>query len=77
MHHVPFDIPKHKTHSVKLMAVVNRLQQIMLNENLSPDELVGCAEIVKDNYNRFCSINNQKTGEIKAPNMPNPPPRRP
>jgi len=58
------------------MAVVNRLQQIMLNENLSPEELVGCAEIVKDNYDRFCSIDNQKTGVIKASKMPNPPPRR-
>lgn len=77
MHHVPLDIPKHKTHSVKLMAVVNRLQQIMLNENLSPEELVGCAEIVKDNYSKLYSISHPKTSEISAQNMPKPPPRRP
>ncbi|MGS2265888.1 meiotically up-regulated 80 protein [Escherichia coli] len=35
------------------MAIVHRLQQIMVNENLTPDELVGCAEIVWDNYGRF------------------------
>lgn len=26
------------------MAIVHRLQQIMVNENLTPDELVGCID---------------------------------
>ncbi|WP_415373244.1 meiotically up-regulated 80 protein [Escherichia coli] len=38
------------------MAIVQRLQRIMVNENLTPDELVGCAEIVRDNYGRFNHI---------------------
>lgn len=58
MHRLSRDIPKHKTHSVKLMAVVHRLQNLMINENLSPEELVGCAEIVRDNYDRFNDIDN-------------------
>lgn len=53
MHRIPGEIPHHKTKNIKLMAIVQRLQQIMVNENLTPDELVGCAEIVRDNYGRF------------------------
>ena len=46
MHRIPGEIPHHKTKNIKLMAIVQRLQRIMVNENLTPDELVGCAEIV-------------------------------
>lgn len=46
MHRIPGEIPQHKTKNIKLMAIVHRLQQIMVNENLTPDELVGCAEMV-------------------------------
>ncbi|EFH9154115.1 TPA: hypothetical protein ACNRVB_004431 [Escherichia coli] len=53
MHRIPGEIPHHKTKNIRLMAIVHRLQQIMVNENLTPDELVGCAEIVRDNYGRF------------------------
>ncbi|HII2167992.1 TPA: hypothetical protein ACYZYV_002228 [Escherichia coli] len=49
------------------MAIVHRLQQIMVNENLTPDELVGCAEIVRDNYGRFNYIGQSRVA---------PPPRR-
>ncbi|EPK5091194.1 hypothetical protein [Escherichia coli] len=50
MHRIPGEIPQHKTKNIKLMAIVQRLQRIMVNENLTPDELVGCVEIVRDNY---------------------------
>ncbi|EPB7380219.1 MULTISPECIES: meiotically up-regulated 80 protein [Enterobacteriaceae] len=50
-----------------MMAIVHRLQQIMVNENLTPDELVGCAEIVRDNYGRFNYIGQSRVA---------PPPRR-
>lgn len=53
MHRIPGEIPHHKTKNIKLMAIVHRLQQIMVNENLTPDELVGCAQIVRDNYERL------------------------
>lgn len=39
MHRIPGEIPHHKTKNIKLMAIVHRLQQIMVNENLTPDEL--------------------------------------
>lgn len=60
MHGIPGEIPQHNTKNIKLMAIVYRLQQIMVNENLTPDELVGCAEIVRDNYVRFNDIEQSK-----------------
>ncbi|MGF6422115.1 hypothetical protein ABIE11_001603 [Lelliottia sp. 489] len=63
--------PVHTTKSVKLMAVVHRLQQIMINENLTPDELVGCAGVVRDNHRKYHDISNPKLDVIQ------PPPRRP
>lgn len=60
MHRIPCEIPQHNTKNIKLMAIVHRLQQIMVNENLTPDELVGCAEIVRDNYVRFNDIEQSK-----------------
>lgn len=63
--------PMHTTKNIKLMAVVHRLQQIMINENLTPDELVGCAVVVRDNHRKYNDISNQKSVVIQ------PPPRRP
>lgn len=70
--------PVHTTKSIKLMAVVHRLQQIMINENLTPDELVGCAGIVRDNHRKYSDISNLKIevfAPAKGPKIP--PPRRP
>ena len=60
MHRIPGEIPQHNTKNIKLMAIVHRLQQIMVNENLTPDELVGCVEKVRDNYVRFNDIEQSK-----------------
>nr|WP_230391356.1 hypothetical protein [Enterobacter ludwigii] len=70
--------PVHTTTSIKLIAVVHRLQQIMINENLTPAELVGCAEIVRDSYGKCLDISNPKIevfAPAKGPKIP--PPRRP
>ncbi|EPM9259228.1 hypothetical protein RCM96_17525 [Escherichia coli] len=77
MHRIPGEIPHHKTKNIKLMAIVQRLQRIMVNENLTPDELVGCAEIVRDNYRRFNDISRQKIETSRPANMPKQPSRRP
>lgn len=69
MHRIPGEIPQHKTKNIKLMAIVHRLQQIMVNENLTPDELVGCAEMVRDNYRRFNDISRQKIEVFRPANM--------
>ncbi|MCK6999650.1 hypothetical protein [Enterobacter kobei] len=72
------EAPQHRTDSIKLMAVVHRLQQIMINENLSPTELVGCAEIVRDSYGKCLDISNPKIeifAPAKGPEIS--PPRRP
>ncbi|UWM62405.1 hypothetical protein [Enterobacter sp. CP102] len=63
--------PVHTVKNIKLMAVVHRLQQIMINENLTPDELVGCAGVVRDNHRKYIDISNTKSDVIQ------PPPRRP
>lgn len=77
MHKPHKEIPRHRTDSVKLMAIVHRLQQIMINENLTPAELVGCAEIVRDSYGKCLDISNPKI-EVFAPARGPiiPPPRR-
>ncbi|EEW8188871.1 hypothetical protein ACRZTF_004342 [Escherichia coli] len=76
MHRIPGEIPLHNTKNIKLMAIVHRLQQIMVNENLTPDELVGCAEIVRDNYGRFNDISRPKVKTYQPYNMLKQPPRR-
>ncbi|HFL4321541.1 hypothetical protein ACDJ06_18205 [Escherichia coli] len=76
MHRIPGEIPHHKTKNIKLMAIVHRLQQIMVNENLTPDELVGCAEIIRDNYRRLNDISRQQVEIFRPANMPKQPPRR-
>ncbi|MGH6098793.1 hypothetical protein [Citrobacter portucalensis] len=78
MHRLHREIPQHKNNSIKLMGIVHRLQQIMVNENLTPAELVGCAEIVRDNYGRLHDISNQKSEVFTPARGPIiPPPRRP
>jgi len=67
MHVVRGEITQHKTKGIKLMAVVHRLHQIMINENLMPDELVGCASVVRDNYRKFNDISNPKLDVIQPP----------
>lgn len=78
MHNLTREVPQHKNENIKLMAVVHRLQQIMINENLTPAELVGCAEIVRDSYGKCLDISNPKI-EVFAPARSPiiPPPRRP
>lgn len=77
MHRLPSEIPQHQTRNIKLMAIVHRLQRIMVNENLSPAELVGCAEIVRDNYGRLYDISKPKIEAFTPARGPIiPPPRR-
>lgn len=78
MHKLHREIPQYKNKNIKLMAVVHRLQRLMINENLTPEELVGCAEIVRDNYGRLYDISNQKIEAFTPSRGPIiPPPRRP
>ena len=72
----PRETPQHKNQNIKLMAVVHRLQRLMINENLTPDELVGCAQIVRDNYGRLNDmIQPDHFPPASAPKIPrwNPP----
>ena len=62
----PKPIPSHKTRTIKLLAISARLQTLMINEGITPDELVACAKSVKAGYDCV---------DIKA--QFNPPPRNP
>ena len=64
--------PVHSTQNIKLMAVVHRLQQIMINENLTADELVGCAGVVQDNHRKYSDISNPKIEAFRPSNMAKP-----
>ena len=59
-------MPSHKTRTIKLLAISARLQTLMINEGITPDELVACAKSVKAGYDSV---------DIKT--QFNPPPRRP
>lgn len=39
-----------------VLKAIDKLQQIMVSMDLSPDQLVVCAEIVRDNHRRVDSI---------------------
>ncbi len=54
MHRYPEELAaqSYRRKTVKMLAIVSRLQAIMLNENLTPDELVRCAEAVRESYNQ-------------------------
>lgn len=46
----PRPMPSHKTRTIKLLAISARLQTLMINEDITPDELVACAMSVKARY---------------------------
>lgn len=46
----PRPMPSHKKHTIKLLAISARLQTLMINEGITPDELVSCALSVKAGY---------------------------
>lgn len=46
----PRPMPSHKKHTIKLLAISARLQTLMINEGIAPDELVACAMSVKAGY---------------------------
>ena len=46
----PRPMPSHKTRTIKLLAISARLQTLMINEDITPDELVACAMSVKTRY---------------------------
>lgn len=43
-------MPSHKARTIKLLAISARLQTLMINEDITPDELVACAMSVKAGY---------------------------
>lgn len=62
----PRPMPSHKTRTIKLLAISARLQTLMINEGITPDELVSCAMSVKAAYDSV---------DVKSQFIP--PPRNP
>lgn len=58
MHILLREPPRFSSRQLKLNAVILRLQNLMINENLTPDELVACAELVR--------VSNIKTEELAS-----------
>lgn len=59
MHHLRRpapECPKYTNKQIKMAGVIHRLQQIMIAENLSGDELVVCAQVVSENHQRIKSV---------------------
>ncbi|MFT8211173.1 MAG: hypothetical protein ACMZI0_12530 [Symbiopectobacterium sp.] len=44
------EVPKYTNKDLKIMGISSRLQTIMINENITVGELVGCAESVRNSY---------------------------
>ncbi|QDX29608.1 hypothetical protein Dpoa569_0001406 [Dickeya poaceiphila] len=61
------EVPKYTIKELKLMGVSSRLQTIMINENLTPGELVGCAESVRNGYQALkCEGMTAVDGELRC-----------
>lgn len=60
----PRPMPSHKGRTIKLLGISHRLQQIMINEDISPDELVACANSVKSGYE---SVNKPRDAFLPPP----------
>jgi hypothetical protein len=59
--HRPYPEEHHTDDAKKLAGITSRLQNIMLTENITANELVGCARIVRRNHEHYenMSKNNQ------------------
>ncbi|ACT14189.1 hypothetical protein [Pectobacterium carotovorum] len=55
MHQLTREVPKFTLRHMKLAGVIQRLQNIMVKENITPDELVSCSEAVRDSQRRIDS----------------------
>ncbi|MEQ6971230.1 hypothetical protein [Pectobacterium polaris] len=66
MHQLTREIPKFTLRHLKLAGVIQRLQTIMVNENLTPDELVSCSEAVRDSHRKIDSALIKRSEENNA-----------
>ncbi|WP_075206974.1 ClpX C4-type zinc finger protein [Serratia marcescens] len=54
LHRHPIPEPDHHSdHAKKMAGITSRLQNVMLTANITADELVGCARIVRKNHELF------------------------
>ncbi|MGO2367337.1 MAG: ClpX C4-type zinc finger protein [Serratia sp. (in: enterobacteria)] len=51
--HRPYPEEHHTDDAKKLAGITSRLQNIMLTENITANELVGCARIVRKNHEHY------------------------
>lgn len=68
-------IPEEEHHSdraKKLAGITSRLQNVMLTENITADELVGCARVVRRNHEEFERIREGTNNDEKIEAAPSP-----
>lgn len=61
-HHIP-EPDHHSERAKKLAGITSRLQNIMLTENITTNELVGCARIVRKNHQRYEDMKKNNQGK--------------
>lgn len=54
-HHIP-EPDHHSDRAKKLAGITSRLQNVMLSENITANELVGCARVVRKNHEFFANM---------------------
>lgn len=56
----------HSEHAKKLAGITSRLQNIMLTENITANELAGCARIVRRNHEYYENMRENTQGKPAA-----------
>ncbi len=65
-HHIP-EPDHHSDHAKKMAGITSRLQNVMLTANITADELVGCARIVRKNHELFEGMGEKEQRQSPAP----------
>ncbi|CAE1145019.1 ClpX C4-type zinc finger protein [Serratia sp. Tan611] len=61
----------HSDHAKKLAGITSRLQNVMLTENITADELVGCARVVRRNHASFKAMEKNERPPAVSPSENN------
>ncbi len=69
-HHIP-EPDHHSNRAKKLAGITSRLQSVMLTANITANELVGCARIVRKNHELFEGMGKKEQRRCPIPSETN------
>ncbi|CVE07875.1 ATP-dependent Clp protease ATP-binding subunit ClpX [Serratia marcescens] len=69
-HHIP-EPDHHSDHAKKMAGITSRLQNVMLTANITANELVGCARIVRKNHELFEGMGKKEQRRSPTPSETN------